>query len=74
MLCQRDFQKCGLDYGRLQDRLANYFMSHGNLNMAAAYTIGAVKIKTEAVGDQDVEVQKSKLILAGITGEIGNLG
>ena len=72
MLNQKDFNKCGVDYGKLQHRLGKYYFSRGNLDMAASHAVGAVKMKLKILASDDVEVLESKLFLASMTGEVGN--
>ena len=72
MISQWDFVKCGLDYGNLQDRLAEYFMTRGNLAMALGHAQNAVKRKLRAVDAEDVAVLESKLLEARVVSANGD--
>ena len=72
MLCQRDYEKCGLQYGQLNDRIGRYLRSRGDINMAAANAMCALRMKAKVVKEDDVEMLKSKLFYATVAGDVSN--
>ena len=71
MSIQQDRMLCGLTYGKMLNSMGQYYSSRGHVCWAALYAKGALDIKKQILEEYDVEILKSKKLLAGIAGQLG---